>query len=98
MTAPRHTDACTNDACIIYMTQLHILHLTNILSPYLSPQYYNITNIAVAPYDYFEDINATHPNDPPLLLVIVEQYNEWRFDASTHDIYLSPGTHTCELL
>lgn len=52
----------------------------------------------MAPYDYIEDDNATHPDDPPLLHVTVVQYNKWRFDASNGDIRLSHGTHTSELL
>ena len=59
-------------------------------------QYYNIQTRAVAPFDYFEDGNATNPIGPPLLQVCVKQYDKWKFDAATHDIYLSEETHICE--
>ena len=61
-------------------------------------QYYNIEEIAVAPYDYIKDGNTTHDTGPPLLHVMVVQYDKWKFDASNHDIYLSSSTHTSELV
>lgn len=65
--------------------------------PCLSVQYYDIRSVAVAPYDYNNGGNATHPNNPPLLHAVVEQYDKWNFDASAHEIYLSSGTHKSEL-
>ena len=63
----------------------------------MSAQYYDVRAIAVAPYDYGNGGNTTHPNSPPLLHAVVEQYNKSNFDASAHDIYLSSSTHKCEL-
>ena len=89
-------------ACVIYGNCIIILEfcwsssLKCCLS-YLSTQYYNIRDISVAPY-YYTDGNATHPTDPPLLYVIVLQYNKWRFDASTHNNLISHGTHPSELV
>lgn len=82
---------------MIYTTQLYIPHFSPCPLNYMSAQYYNIQTIGVAPYDYVEDENATHPDGPPLLHVMVEQYKKWRFDASNDDIHLSHGTHTSEL-
>ena len=68
-----------------------------ILSPHLSAQYYGIQTMAVAPYGYAENNIASNKADPPLLHVMVEQNDEWGFDASTHDVHLSLGLHTSEL-
>lgn len=61
-------------------------------------QYYNIEVIAVAPYDYISDGNATNPTAPPVLHATVVQHNKWNFDASNHNIHLSADTHESELL
>ena len=89
----------TRGVCTILCSAVCCKHTGDcaILLHFLFTQYYNIKAIAVAPYDYINDGNATHPTCPPLLHAVVVQYNKWNFDASNHNIYLSPGTHESEL-
>ena len=68
-----------------------------IMSPYMSAQYYGIENRTVAPYGYTENGEAFNLNEPPLLRALVEQNDEFGFDAVTREVFLSVTTHTCEL-
>ena len=92
--------ACHVNACkvLIYAQALICITLSLlIMSPYMSAQYYGIENRTVAPYGYTENGEAFNLNEPPLLHVLVEQNEEFGFDAATREVFLSVTTHTCEL-